>query len=282
MPVPNFLIIGAMRSGTTSLAAALGSHPDVYLPKSKELHFFDSSPERSITEYGRYFGDAGGAQAIGEATTTYMYLPCAMDRIHASLPDARLIAILREPVARAYSHYWANLALGREKLSFEAATDTEAARLESGRLERLRYSYLDRGRYRRQLEHAARSIPRERLFVSLFDDLLTSPANFWDQICSFLGITKVPPPHELTQQCNAYQEFRSLKARRLTQRLVVHPGLGRIAAGVLGRANRRRTAYPPIPQDLSRRLRTRFEPELQGLREWLGRDLHEWNNDGEG
>lgn len=111
----NFLIVGAMRCGTTFLAHCLGAHPDIYIPRAKEIHYFDVHFEKGPEWYKRKFSGAKKEHAVGEATQSYMYLDYVPPRIASLLPDARLIAILRNPVDRAYSHYWFHRALGVEK-----------------------------------------------------------------------------------------------------------------------------------------------------------------------
>jgi hypothetical protein len=130
--LPNFVIIGAPRSGTTSLAHSLSQHPEVFVTMQvKELHFFDTNFDRGLDWYRQQFSgaDAAAAKAAGEATPTYMYDETAMSRMAETVPDARLIAILRNPVDRAYSHYWMNRSLDREDLLFPVAIETEAERL---------------------------------------------------------------------------------------------------------------------------------------------------------
>src|SRR5437764_7156012 len=116
-PLPNFFIIGAMRSGTTSLTRYLNAHPDVFVAPGKELHFFDQRFDRGLDWYRDCFERAAGQRAIGEATQSYMYDAEAMTRLAVTVPKARLLAILRNPVDRAWSHYWLNRALALETLS---------------------------------------------------------------------------------------------------------------------------------------------------------------------
>jgi hypothetical protein len=279
LTLPNFLIIGAMRSGTTSLARALRSRPDVFLPRSKELHFFDGLSGSTFEQYVHSFAEARYETCIGEATPSYLYLPSAIERMHEVIPNARLIAILREPIARAYSHYWHNRARGREELSFSDAIDAEPERLRVGNTSsRLRYSYLDRGRYGPQLERVNRYFARDQLLVISFEGLLADPATAWVTICSFLDISPTPVPLELTRKTNGYQEFRSLRVRALTQRLGRHSEAARAAASVLGHANRIRASYPPMADDIRETLRRKCQADIGHLVRWLGHDLTEWDD----
>jgi hypothetical protein len=105
--LPNFLIVGAMKSGTTSLARYLGAHPQAYVAPEKEINFFERGYvwNRGVDWYASRFEGAGDALAVGEASPSYMYWPTAIERMASVVPDARLIALLRDPVERAYSHY---------------------------------------------------------------------------------------------------------------------------------------------------------------------------------
>ena len=125
--LPNFVVIGAMRSGSTSLYKYLQAHPDVYMPR-KEIHFFDRKWDRGLSWYLTRFEGHSGQTAVGEATPTYLAEPEALDRMASTIPDARLLAVLRDPVDRAYSHYWMEHARARDPRTFEEAIVDELAR----------------------------------------------------------------------------------------------------------------------------------------------------------
>ncbi|MBA3731354.1 MAG: sulfotransferase domain-containing protein, partial [Gammaproteobacteria bacterium] len=106
--LPNFLIIGASRCGTTWMANNIKSHPDVFMPPKKELHFFDASFDKGWDYYASFFPDKKCARyrAIGEATPAYLYMPQVARLIKSRLPDVKMIVSLRNPIDRAYSQYW--------------------------------------------------------------------------------------------------------------------------------------------------------------------------------
>jgi hypothetical protein len=273
--LPNFLIIGAMRSGTTSLFAALAAHPQVFGAPGKELRFFDLNYERGIDWYGERFQGSKGKVAIGEASQTYIYDPLALDRMAAHVPDARLIAILRDPVERAYSHYWLNRSRGREPLSFEEALEAEEGRLKgSSRSDRFFYSYVDRGHYKTQLDRVCSLYDRSGLHVVLFDDLRDHPVQTFEGLCRFLGVEEGAIASAPSTQVNAFQRFRSLRLRAWTK-AVEHRGLGRTSRG-LGALNRIRDTYPPMSANALALLGERFGSGNLALSEWLGRDLTAW------
>src|SRR5437588_3739397 len=128
MTLPNFLIIGAARSGTTSLYQYLRQHPDIFMSRIKETNFYtdedqilDSWAVRSRAKYETLFAGAKGERAIGEATPKYLNAIAGVERIHTDLPGVRLIASLRQPADRSYSSYLGRLMSGRESRDIDDA-----------------------------------------------------------------------------------------------------------------------------------------------------------------
>lgn len=260
-----------MRSGTTSLARYLGIHPHVFMAPVKEVHYFDWNFDRGVEWYRRQFADAGMAQAVGEATTSYMYDPQVPGRMAALLPDAKLLAVVRNPVDRAYSHYWQKRARGKEPLDFAAAIAAESDRLAQGdSRDALDYSYVDRGRYQIQLARVTEHYPREALQVVLFEDLRDRGAETFQSVCRFLGLGDEFIPPNLGDPINRFTRFRSTGLRRMSAYL---PGVLRKAVGKLNAAN---DDYPPMDPAIRRRLLAIFEAENAALEAWLGSDLSVW------
>ena len=221
--LPSFLIIGAQRAGTTSLFRYLLAHPDVAGPSGgdaavwwvKETHFFDEKFTKGVDWYRSFFPLAAtreryrkrghGLQA-GEATPYYMFHPAVPARVAATLPDVRLIALLRDPVERAYSHYQMMSRTGREKLDFEEALAAEPERLAgveealmseteqvlpSGHRAHHQHrhrAYFSRGLYADQLERWLERFDREQLLVVGTEDLLARPQETYADVLGFLGL----------------------------------------------------------------------------------------------
>jgi hypothetical protein len=207
--LPDFLVLGGQRCGSTSLYDMLCGHPDVAPASHKEPHFFDNNHLRGEQFYRRLFPlqlqmrarerRQGRRAVTGEATTYYLAHPGVPARVRALLPDVRLIAILRDPVDRAYSHYQLSVREGREPLSFEEALAAEPDRL-AGEHERLIadpsyrgvahrfFSYRSRGRYIDQLERWWAEFPREQLLVLRSEDMFEDPRIVYDQLVTFLGL----------------------------------------------------------------------------------------------
>jgi len=206
---PEFIIIGAQKAGTSSLYSWLTSHPDVLAARNKELHHFDRHNEfEPIGPYLRSFPSEltlkalrmkrGRVVVTGEATPYYLFHPFAPGRVHYHLPDIKLVAILRDPVERAVSHYWMQANRGLEKLTLENALAAESDRIEPelNKVERgeepgvelqLR-SYLARGHYANQLERWFDLFPRSQLRVLQFELLVADPARVYREVLDYVGV----------------------------------------------------------------------------------------------
>ena len=197
---PEFVIIGAQRGGTTSLHAYLSAHPQVRTPATKELHFLTDRHERGHDWYlGQYPPAIPHDAVAGEATPYALFHPLAPVRLARIAPHAKLIALLRNPVDRAYSQYLLERSRGFETLDFTSALDAEADRL-AGEEARIledptyvseahkHFSYLARGDYTPQLERWFASVPRDQVLVLRSEDLYAQPAETFARVASFLGI----------------------------------------------------------------------------------------------
>jgi len=223
--LPDAMIIGAMKSGTSSLHYYLTQHPQVIAPLRKEVHYFDLNFGRGEAWYRANFGRAGQGGVNIDSSPYYLFHPQVPQRAHDLVPDAKLIVLLRDPVRRAYSHYWHERDKGREPLSFEDAIAAEPERIERdherlarGEIERSEahqyFSYLARGRYAEQLERWLRVYPREQLLVLRFEDLVQDPLPVLNRSLGCLALSamqgakveprntrKYPPIETATAEC---------------------------------------------------------------------------------
>ena len=198
-PLPDFLILGAQKAGTTALYAYLRWHPEITGPSFKEVSFFDRHYAKGERWYRAHM-PVRRRSLVGEASPSYLLHPLAPERVAGMLPGARLIALVRNPVDRAFSHYQHEVALGREPLSFEDAVDREDERMQ-GELERMlrdpsyfslawwNYTYIARGRYAEQLERWFAAFPREQLLVLFTEELSADTAATYRRVLDFLGVT---------------------------------------------------------------------------------------------
>lgn len=263
--LPTFVIIGAMRSGSTSLYKHLQGHPQVFMPR-KEIHFFDRRWDNGLDWYGHRFDGYAGQPAVGEATPTYMSDPVALARMGEVIPGARLLAILRDPVERAYSHYWMEHARERDGRTFAEAVADELAGEGTS-------DYLARGRYAAQLAGVDAVYPRDQVRAVLLDDLRDRPGATFGEVCRYLGVDDGHVPGRLDARVNRFVSFRSMRVRGMRRRLPKAFRIGRI----VGRLNAVEGAYPPIEPEVAAALRARFAPDNAALAEWLGRDLSGWD-----
>jgi hypothetical protein len=286
--LPDFLIAGAAKCGTTSLASWLGAHPQAFVPAIKEVGYFalDHLYARGTEWYLEYFAGAGDARAVGEATPNYMFYPWSIERIAEDLPGVRVIVCLRNPSDRAYSHYlhWRDRLMLEPRTFAQAVEDELAAGGEEIAIhQRGRkppyFAYVARGRYLEQIERLVTAFGRERVHVVLLDDMRADAAAEYARVCRFLGIDDGFVPATLGGSENRYQRhrrdrlLRPLVRARLMQRMPAPWSQWLV-----------RHVFPPVevpsPQaDPAARARLLdfFAPHNAALGAWLGRDLSGWD-----
>src|SRR5215212_6149591 len=198
-PLPDFVVIGTQKGGTSFFYRLVTEYPLVKKAAAKELHFFDHKFAEGVGWYRRCFLEGervdGQRTITGEASPSYLFDPQVPQRMARIIPDARLIALLRNPVDRAYSHYQMEVGRGKEARSFEEATEEEMISVEGeGNTVDVRYAYLRRGLYAEQLERFSYFANRERLLVVGSENLFTRRLEVLERVLTFLGL----PPFEST------------------------------------------------------------------------------------
>ncbi len=284
--LPDFLCIGAMRCGTTTLWEMLRRHPRVFMPERKEIHFFDNRDgqyDAGLGWYREQFRAAPDGAVRGEFSPAYIFVEEACERIRAALPDTRLVAILRDPVARAWSHYWFSVRQGHETLSFERALDGEADRLRTGTSMDVRmFSYVARGRYLQQLLRFERAFSREQICVVLFEDLMADPVPVLARVCAHIGVeASALPPEAGTASRNraVYPRWARLhvaakRARRWGSNRRSPLGWAvRALAGSCIRINDGLARPPRMRPETRQRLLDEFRDGNRALAAWLDRPL---------
>jgi Sulfotransferase domain len=198
--LPEFIIGGAPRSGTTWLYTLLDRHPDVYMakPLAPEPKYFlrDEQYEKGLPYYSdKWFAAAPPAAVAGEKSTDYLESAASAERIARDLPRVKLIFILREPVSRAYSNYLWTKMNGLETLDFPTALGLEDQR-ERELPERLKftrpYSYFSRGLYDDLLAPYCSSFARSQMLIARFEDIIERPAELASAVHGFLGVAHRP------------------------------------------------------------------------------------------
>lgn len=257
--LPDFVIIGAPRAATTSLNAWLDAHPQCQMATPKELEFFSRWFDRGVDWYREQFA-APPAMTVGEATPAYLAHELAVDRIVATLPATRFIATLRDPVQRAWSHYWLGRGMRLETRTFEAALGEE---LESGDPHS---GYLGHGLYGRHLRRWVDAVGSDRLLILTFDEVAAQPLESYRRVCGFLELDDQSLPHNVGTVHNARYRVRSQRLRALILRF----RLGRRVPWLFHRLDRLNSAKletPAMPAELERRLREWYSADLAQLGE---------------
>jgi hypothetical protein len=197
--LPTYLVLGAQKAGTTSVAAWLEAHPSVLACRRKEAHYLDRHHDRGEAWYRTLFPTVAATRAIaartgtwatGDATPAYLWHPAAPARAAGVVLDARLVALVREPAARAFSHWRHEQRAGRETRSFAAAVADE---LDGG----VGPSYVDRGRYAAQLDRWRAVFPPGALLVVVSEELFADPAPGLARLVTHLGLGPHPRPGTL-------------------------------------------------------------------------------------
>lgn len=311
--LPNFLVIGAAKCGTTSLYHYLRQHPDVYMSPIKEPNHFstdirpeDFSPEYILhekqkflnvqayvrgdmkepqwgayvqdeTDYKLLFKFAGGKQRIGEISNSYLYSKTAAGNIHRRLQNVKLIALLRNPVDRAYSHYLANIRDGRALLPFRKELEADLAKTQQGWGQS--HLYFDLGCYTAQIRRYKALFPPEQLLILFFDDLKKNTPAVVEQVFRHLDLsTHVPVDFK-----ERHNEARTPRNTRLLH-LLTQTGLKRRVFRMLPAS-----LQSPVkglffkgtaPEQMSREDRAwltgRYREEIEQLSREMNRDLSHW------
>jgi hypothetical protein len=262
--LPTFIGIGAQRAGTTWAYNCLVEHPDVFMTKKKELHFFYVNYERGLPWYEEQFAEAGGRPARGEITPDYLYHDAALQNIARDVPDVRLFVILRNPVDRALSQY----ALHKDRVG--GASFASVARPDS--------EFVDRGLYFKHLKVVYSHFAPERVKVMLYDDLERTPAAFVSELYEFVGVDPDFRPASLRTRYNRVI-YPGLQRKLLDSRmgwLIDAVKASRLGDWIRGRhSGHRRDGDEAKPSDVGR-LVEYFQDDVACLAQMLDRDLSHW------
>lgn len=256
MTLPNFLVIGAQKAGTTSLCRLLNQHPDVYVSRNKEPMFFshDSNYARGMAWYEDFFSRAGKAAAVGEGSTSYAALclhPLCPQRVAQHLPDARLVYMTRHPVERAVSawiHYM------HEDRPMPRDVDRAIREVEQ---------LLGLSRYMVHVEAYEHHYPSDRMHVLFFEDFCRDPVGEIQRCLRFLGVDDSFRPEDPARRWNSSESkrrstewLRALKASPLVRRVArAVPGFGRdLLSAALSRRIRRPVVSPDTLEWIEREI----------------------------
>ena len=295
--LPNFFIIGAAKSGTTSLFELAGEHASVFASKKKEIKFFsnDDRYKNGMDWYAQnHFSDAGGFAVRMEASPAYLTwsekVAPRMKDVYQERPP-RFAVIFRDPVKRAYSHYWDRVRQGDETLPFADAIHSEEVRLKENWEELYYhgnglYGYYRAGCYATRLLPFLETFPRDRFFFLLQDDLQNHFEQSMSALFSFLGLefqhslkpvkrnqSAVPRDQGLF---SIYSRLKQSKIRGLLRDLLPR----KIRLFIRHKVVIRPFRYPPIEKEMEQELYARYLGEVKQLESMIGRDLSHWYSSG--
>ncbi|RMH77884.1 MAG: sulfotransferase [Cyanobacteria bacterium J007] len=232
--MPDFLIIGAQKCGTTSLYHYLVQHPKIIPARQKEVHFFDLNFDRGLEWYtAQFFPESyEDGRLTGEASPYYVFHPLVAKRVYNTFPKIKLILLLRNPIDRAWSHYHHEVRWGFESLSFEEAIASEPERL-AGEEEKMRddphyysynhqhYTYLARGIYAEQIAEWLQYFDRDRMLILKSEELATHPDEMMAETCAFLGVETIAV--DASTQYNSGEYSQILEKYRQELAAYFHP-----------------------------------------------------------
>ena len=296
--LPNFLLIGAAKSGTTSMYYYLKQHPDIYMSPTKEPKFFTMegreinyqgpSDERikkeSVTtfeEYVKLFEGVSGERAIGEASTTYLsHLEGAAIKIQQTIPEVKLIAVLRHPADRAYSAYMHLRRMGVEnEEEFEKALALEPSRQEQNFYEY--WMYRQRGYYYQQLKTYYDLFPKEQIKVFLYEDMLSDLQGTLRETFRFLGVD-----HDFSPDTSAWHNKSGIPKsegvstfltqkhplKELAKKIVPERWGHRLVSKVQGTILKQEQIPPAVRASMTQD----YREDILQLQDLINRDLSRW------
>ena len=286
---PNFFIVGAARSGTTTIYEVLKKHPQVYMsiPIKEPAYFtkkYGSKEYSNFTNYTDLFKGAKEEKIIGEASTIYLYSEDAAKNIKEFNPDAKIFIQLREPISRAVSHYKRQVRLGVEKLGFEEALAQERYRVNNDEVPSL--FYFSRGLYSKQLKRFFRYFKKEQIFITLYDDFQRDPKEVLFRLCDFLQIEKkyIPKKISITNAGNMPRFFwinklmKSNKAfRKILKAIIPKNKKKLIIYNLKSKWNISSSNFEiNIPEHVLLELKNKYKKDILDLKNLLNLDLSDW------
>ncbi|UVO51686.1 sulfotransferase domain-containing protein [Sphingomonas sp. SUN019] len=265
--LPSFIVIGAAKAATTWIAHQLRSRPDVFMP-GPEPHFF-SRDHGKVARYAQWFGGAQADQMVGEKSADYLADPDAAQRMADLLPTVRLVAQLRDPVARAYSDY--RMLFRRGQVGNDIAAYLDRARTTMPR-------FLDDGLYAQHLERWFDHFPREQIKIILHDDISVAPESVAADVADFLGLPRLPLADAQRRVNDGAAAVLPLALRRLPQPLkkLAAPLRGKRAFDQVRGLFARPVVYPALPDDVRRRVEDFYRDDIVRLEQMIDRDLSHW------
>lgn len=292
MILPNFMVVGTQKAATTWLYECLDEHPEVFVPETKELHYFCraedcrlSNRHRGDAWYERQFSSAEGMPAVGELTTDYMLLAYIADELVKFNPKLKVVFLLRHPVDRAYSAYWMRRRRRPDTPSFESMLEQQQ-------------DYITRGLYHAQITRFREHFPANQIRIYIYEEFVRQPGPFLADLFQYLGVKSDFRPLSTGKRIGASSEqgrASSFLIYRVASPVINQPGMRQLwrmmrrhtgVRELLQGSNRTQPSsaeaasprYPPMADATRARLLSRFQRENERLFSLLGRDIPEWRH----
>lgn len=270
--LPNFLICGAQKSGTTALRIYLSQHPEIFMV-DRELHFFDCDENfrKGVGWYERFFEDCGGEKAVGEKTPDYLYPLDAAERIYNVVPEVKLVFLFRNPVGRAYSHYWHHVRRGWETRSFKQAIEEEK---EAEKPER----YLENGKYIKYVKRYGQFFKQKQMLFLLTEDLKDNIEKTLVEVLDFLNVDKDFEFNDLERKNVGGVPRTKILAKIGGSKIIRRH---RFLKDLIVRLNTKKGETPSMSEGSRVFLEDFFRSYNEELKDFAGLDLSKWSAKGE-
>ncbi|MFB6185876.1 MAG: sulfotransferase domain-containing protein [Halobacteriaceae archaeon] len=274
-PLPDFIIVGPQKCATTWLYECLYEHPEVHMPETDSVHYFNINYHRNEQWYRKHFSEYGGEPIVGEETPTYIRDENAPKRIAETVPDVKLIFTLRNPVDRAYSHWWHERSKNKHSFEFKEVFENYD----------LYQNWVVPGFYHQHLMRYREHIPEENIKVALFDDLVEDDLAYVQDIYSFLDVDSDYVPSLIGEKSNQ-GKFRSITRSSVHSMSVsaykkIAPRFGIDLARPIYRRIKSFLASQSeyeqgMDDDIRKLLEKHYIGDLQDLSTYLNRDFDHW------
>lgn len=274
--LPEFILGGAQKSGTTSLHYYLNQHPDIFLHTGKlqEIHYFDDPDnyKKGIDWYVTFFKDIDGHRLIGQNCPAYMYFDYVPERIYKVMPGVKFIFILRNPVDRAYSHYWHVWRKNRERKKFEVALKLENERILLGYRYKRNYSYLSRGKYMSLINNYLEYFSRSQILIIIYEEFVKNPNFVLEKCFNFLEVES-----NFHVETSIVYNKAKIPRNRLIRKFLTNRYCRKIQ--FLQKIDNKfnyRIRYPEMIEKTKNELNTYYKNDIRELQTFLDKDLSFW------
>lgn len=278
---PDFIILGPQKCATTWMYRCLREHPDVYLPETDEVHYFDMNYHKGEQWYQEFFADHDGEPVVGEETPSYIRDEAVAHRLAADLPGAKLLISVRNPMERAHSHYWHEKSKGKISFAFREVFENYD----------LYQNWVVPGFYHRHLQRFLDKFPEEQIKLVFFDDLVDDDETFIKDIYEFVGADRDYTPSFVNETVNeardklgfetvnrAYYWSFDIVQRNFPKpvKRILHPFHTAYQQGIVRLFGGKDEYEEGMDPDVRQRLETVYSEEVQRLEQYTDRDFGHW------